>query len=242
MDTSGRAAAGAPGHGPGLGKNDGAPCCKALFSRSCRQHHGQNTPCRLVDPLTNLLSRASSHQDVPFRESHSIGTILEDLITDCCTAQDPRRRHPLPQGKLAGLAPGGGYPQASVRRRRVRCHGGSSQRSHGPDQVAKGGIRAQHNRGPANSGPGPDDPELHRKGQDWDGVPWGRHAGCGIEAVPAKPKLFPETGGRFRPRPARCLGARQLTAFKVVDWNNGRAIAGDNESEILKMLNDLKKG
>ncbi|TPX10744.1 uncharacterized protein E0L32_008313 [Thyridium curvatum] len=27
----------------------------------------------------------------------------------------------------------------------------------------------------------------------------------------------------------------------VVDWNNGKANAGDNESEILKMLNDLKK-
>ncbi|KAL0938028.1 uncharacterized protein CTRU02_207759 [Colletotrichum truncatum] len=27
----------------------------------------------------------------------------------------------------------------------------------------------------------------------------------------------------------------------VVDWNNGKAVAGDNESEILKMLNDLNK-
>lgn len=27
----------------------------------------------------------------------------------------------------------------------------------------------------------------------------------------------------------------------VVDWNNGKAIAGDNESKILQMLNDLPK-
>jgi hypothetical protein len=28
---------------------------------------------------------------------------------------------------------------------------------------------------------------------------------------------------------------------QVVDWNNGKAGAGENESEILKMLNELQK-
>jgi hypothetical protein len=29
--------------------------------------------------------------------------------------------------------------------------------------------------------------------------------------------------------------------MQVVDWNNGKVQAGDNESEILKMLNALPK-
>lgn len=34
---------------------------------------------------------------------------------------------------------------------------------------------------------------------------------------------------------------RRLTLKQTVDWNNGRAVAGDNESEILKMINSLPK-
>jgi arsenate reductase-like glutaredoxin family protein len=34
----------------------------------------------------------------------------------------------------------------------------------------------------------------------------------------------------------------QMTnSTKTVDWNNGRAVVGDNESEILKMINSLPK-
>jgi len=29
--------------------------------------------------------------------------------------------------------------------------------------------------------------------------------------------------------------------MQTVDWNNGKAVAGANESEILKMLNSLPK-
>lgn len=34
--------------------------------------------------------------------------------------------------------------------------------------------------------------------------------------------------------------AGRLTSLQVVDWNNGKAIAGENESEILKLLNATK--
>jgi hypothetical protein len=34
---------------------------------------------------------------------------------------------------------------------------------------------------------------------------------------------------------------QRLTLKQTVDWNNGRAVAGDNESEILKMINSLPK-
>jgi hypothetical protein len=33
----------------------------------------------------------------------------------------------------------------------------------------------------------------------------------------------------------------KLTIEQTVDWANGRAIAGDNESEIMKMVNSLPK-
>lgn len=29
--------------------------------------------------------------------------------------------------------------------------------------------------------------------------------------------------------------------MQAVDWNNGKAAAGENESEIIKMLNELPK-
>jgi hypothetical protein len=29
--------------------------------------------------------------------------------------------------------------------------------------------------------------------------------------------------------------------FQVVDWNNGKAVVGENESEILKMLESVKR-
>jgi hypothetical protein len=32
-----------------------------------------------------------------------------------------------------------------------------------------------------------------------------------------------------------------MCIMQVVDWNNGKAGAGDNESEILKMINALPK-
>lgn len=34
--------------------------------------------------------------------------------------------------------------------------------------------------------------------------------------------------------------ARLMVSRQVVDWNNGKAISGDNESEILKLLNAQK--
>lgn len=33
----------------------------------------------------------------------------------------------------------------------------------------------------------------------------------------------------------------KLTHLQVVDWNNGKVVAGDNKSEILKMLGELNK-
>jgi len=42
-------------------------------------------------------------------------------------------------------------------------------------------------------------------------------------------RLLKEDGKRFR-RPV------------IVDWNNGRAVIGDSESEILKMVGELPKG
>jgi hypothetical protein len=32
-----------------------------------------------------------------------------------------------------------------------------------------------------------------------------------------------------------------MRIMQVVDWNNGKAAAGENESEILKMVNALPK-
>ncbi|KAK9771680.1 hypothetical protein AB5N19_03364 [Seiridium cardinale] len=36
-------------------------------------------------------------------------------------------------------------------------------------------------------------------------------------------------------------GAENFKRPVIVDWNNGKAVASENESEILKMVNELKK-
>ncbi|KAL8925038.1 MAG: hypothetical protein Q9208_003722 [Pyrenodesmia sp. 3 TL-2023] len=40
------------------------------------------------------------------------------------------------------------------------------------------------------------------------------------------------------PRPRK---QERLTSHQIVDWNNGRAVAGDNESEIMNMIRQLPK-
>jgi hypothetical protein len=54
---------------------------------------------------------------------------------------------------------------------------------------------------------------------------------------------LPEASGMFPSPfflgPGHC--DQRLTLKQTVDWNNGRAVAGDNESEILKMINSLPK-